>query len=595
MKTTNNYLKKILAVTALGATLFLSGCGNSGDSNPSDQVNSREGSGYYDSSRNSTKNLYSPDNIFSAYNGKGSLECYVPVDRNKDVLYACLVTNPNYYDVSELGLTPPLDYSARTSLKENSQNNYDSFLFNSVFNNSRESFAKLQLQKKLLEIYEKQKSRNYRASADFSHVEEYEGQPSIPVTVLGEKRTCTLAKISEHAKIFIDENDYKKLAKCSISPEKLDELSEEFEKYIYPVMKENFGDGSEIFWSDVDKDGRLSIVISPIVNYYDVSGDEPGGVVGVFDTSSINCDNPRDMIALAVKRDNKSFERWFPDARETIAHEMQHIVNFSAKGNDSESELWIDEGLAVCAEILYRKKRADANLTTYSSYHNGEHKDFAGNDLRLCCYAYLGLELPIKSFETDDDSDPILNQMNILAHYGQKGLFFYYIYEQCGGSRAGGREALKRLCRGNPGLGKFNGLCPDGRTLEQLIIDFSFATLYEKFRNLSDTSLSQNPFSLAGSKHKFETNMNLNYIFSNGGGFCEVTEKELLEGIFDLSGNKTHNFFSSGDSRNLRGNGGTFSFMLRQPKDFGINGEASVRLLFNSNLPVVVNMVRMTD
>ena len=584
MKTTNNYLKKILTVTALGTTLFLSGCGIFGDSNPSDHSYSGGGSGYYDSSRNSIDNLSRPDSIFSAYNETTSLECYVPVDSSKEVLYACLVTNPNHLAISELGLTPPLAYSARASLKENSRNTYDSFLSNTVLGNSRESFAKLQLQKKLLEMYEKQKGNNYRASANSSHIEELaEGQTNIPVKVLGEKRTCTLAKISNHAKILIDENSYKLLNKCSISPEKLEELSQEFEKYLYPVMKENFGDGSETFWSDVDKDGRLSIVISPIVNYFETSGDQPGNVVGIFDTSNINGDNPRDMIALAVKRDEESFDKWFMDARETIAHEMQHIVNFSAKGNRSESDLWIDEGLAVCAEILYRKKRAEDHLTTYSMYYNGEHEDFAGNDTRFCYYAYCYPEIPVKSFATNGDET-----LNVLAHYGQKGLFFYYIFEQCGGS-----DAIKRLCRGKPGLEKFNGLCPYGRTLEQLIIDFNFATLYEKFRNLSVTKLSKNPFSLAGTKHRFSTNMNLNFIVNKDKGiFEEITEKMLLGGMFDLSHNEKKNLLSTGV---LRGNGGTLRFMLRQPKDFGINGEASVRLLFNSNLPVVVNMVRMTD
>ena len=171
------------------------------------------------------------------------------------------------------------------------------------------------------------------------------------------------------------------------------------EKSLTMILKENFGNGSDIFWRDVDNDGKLSIVFSPVVNNYGKS------VVGIFDTASINSSNPRDMISIAVKSgNNKSYEKWFMDARETIPHEMQHIVNFSAKSGRSEIT-WIDEGLAVCAEILYRKKRSEAGLTTYSLYYGSECTDFPGNDARFYYASYYMPENSLTDFSSNEEED----------------------------------------------------------------------------------------------------------------------------------------------------------------------------------------------
>ena len=151
-------------------------------------------------------------------------------------------------------------------------------------------------------------------------------------------------------------------------------------------------------------------------NYGDV-------VVGIFENSALNdYQHARDMICVAVCE--KNYNKWFMDARETICHEMQHIVNFSAKSRGSE-DLWIDEGLSVCSEILYRQNRHKDGLMTYSLYYGGERLDFAGNDARFYYAEYLKPELSLLSFSSSDTDIA-------LAHYGQKGLFFYYLYEQYG-------------------------------------------------------------------------------------------------------------------------------------------------------------------
>ncbi|MBP0988938.1 MAG: hypothetical protein J6S92_11750, partial [Oscillospiraceae bacterium] len=50
--------------------------------------------------------------------------------------------------------------------------------------------------------------------------------------------------------------------------------------------------------------------------------------------------------------------------------------------------------------------------------------------------AYYMPELSLTEFASSSDDDSIN-----LAHYGQKGLFFYYLYEQYG------KETIRRLCQ----------------------------------------------------------------------------------------------------------------------------------------------------
>ena len=568
---------------------LLVGCGGGGGGGSSYYYNGGENyntdsSAYYNSSNNNIRNLITPYNTFSAYNGQTTLPITVPLDSSREVIYACQITNPNKQAITNLTITPPLGYNLRAS--QNDETNAENESLEATINPQlnaiipfRENIAdKLKLKEELYNKYLENEINNKMLSsrANISHLNEVEGQSDIAITVLSKSRRCTLAKVSTYGKFFIDQDGDGSVSAPNITSSSLNQFADEFDKYVYPILKEHFGNGSDIFWHDVDNDGKLSIVFSPVVNNYGKS------VVGIFDTASMNSSNPRDMISVGVKKSSqKSYEQWFMDARETIPHEMQHIVNFSAKRNLGQSSevTWIDEGLAVCAEILYRKKRSEVGLTSYSLYYGSECIDFPGNDARFYYAAYYKPEVCLTSFETYEDNIA-------LAHYGQKGLFFYYLFEQYG------KENLRQLCQGTRGIEKFDSL---NRSLGELFIDFNFAVINEKLRNndLSKYAISYNAANNSNKKQVFQTNMNLNLLFTSGSS-PEVSNSYIERRIVNLNSTRTMNVLSSinNQSTSLPADGGTVRFILKQPN---LISGTSYQITFNSSLPVVVNMVRISQ
>lgn len=579
-------IQRLFTLFLIGATLFLTGCGGGGGSNAYYNSNNSLAP-YYDSTKTSISNLQSVGSIYSAYSGVDALSIRnIPIDSN-EVWYACTVTNPKDSSISNVTLTPPLAYANIRASCENKKSpsylaNYKSNIFYNAKSLRENPITKARLKEELRNKFLAQQAENKRPGirAAISHTLEKVGQLAT-IHVLNKNRNCKLAKISAYGKFFIDQDGDGFVPAPIISDETINNIATEFDTYIYPILRDNFGNDQSIFWDDVDNDRKLSIVFSPVYNNY---GD---GVAGIFDSSSLNHPSySRDVIGISVKSEDTELDKWFMDARETIAHEMQHIVNHSAKPFESE-EIWIDEGLAVCAEILYRKARSEKNLMTFSPYYGTMHEDFAGNDQRLFYYAYLMPEISATSFDiTSTDMDG--KQIETLAHYGQKGLFFYYLYEQYGA------KVVKQLCQGESGRKKFSKLIPD-RSLEQLEIDFNFATLYEKLRNITFTKLSQNPYYSAKSQHRFETDMNLNFVIKDGNSYTEVTEDDINLKVISLDQRKPINILSDESySIGLPSNGGTMRFFFKQPKNFSnIIHNTSYSLTISSSAPVAVNIIRL--
>ena len=587
-------MKKIKVINCLIFVMSISllvGCGGGGGGGGfwRNEEYTTDSSDYYDSTKANVSNLAQPNQRFSAYNGKSNLEIKnISIDNPpKDVLYACLITNPDRYEaITDLQLIPPLALAgnARFSVADEESNEDTSEKIEdslqiakaNVVIPFRENLAdKARLREELYNKYLENEANNKKLlfRAYTSHIDEVEGQRDIDIRVLSKSRKCTLAKVSTYAKFFIDQDGDGSVSAPSISNPSLNQFAIEFDNYVYPILKENFGNGSDIFWRDVDNDGKLSIVFSPVVNNYGKS------VVGIFDTASINSSNPRDMISIGVKAGkNNSYEKWVMDARETVPHEMQHIVNFSAKSGRSETT-WIDEGLAVCAEILYRKKRGAIGLTTYSLYYGSECIDFPGNDARFYYGAYYKPELSLTEFSSSSDDDS-----TTLAHYGQKGLFFYYLYEQYG------KETIRKLCQApERGTDKFQML---DRSLGELFIDFNIAVLNEKLRGLSLTNYPVNPYDVADKKHKFITDLQIKYVYSSKYGFVEVDNTYFEKGFIDLTSEYKMKVGS------VPANGGTVRLFLKQPKEFETRyrgGKHLYTIGFSSAKPVVINMMRISQ
>lgn len=297
-----------------------------------------------------------------------------------------------------------------------------------------------------------------------------------------EPRRCKLVRMTDHCKIFVDQDSYEGLSAVigtyAITEDDLNHIVTEFETYIYPLMNDNYG---EVY--DIDGDGRLSIVFSPV--YPKV------GFAGLFNTLHMNPTNPansnqRDMIGIwtphSLSSSSSTGEKWRMDSRETIAHEMQHAINFSAKvfpggvfkyENDSNfnanedsylEAMWLDESLSVGSEARYRLRRIEAGLQT--SIHEARFDSWASNT----------------SSSSGPHSYGLTTWASTLGHYGQKGLFNYYLYEQYGGDK------IKTMVQSQT-TGVANIEAVYDKTMKELAKGFSLAVINESLRKEGLTSV----------------------------------------------------------------------------------------------------------
>jgi hypothetical protein len=139
----------------------------------------------------------------------------------------------------------------------------------------------------------------------------------------------------------------------------VESLAEEFDTRIFPLVTENFGN-----FLDIDNNGK---VIFLLLDIRDIPGS--GYTAGYFytgdmyDTSIREYSNMADMLYVDInpgKISNQSL-------RYNLAHEFQHLVNFSVRQSiGSPQDTWINEGLSTAAEYLYREKHLQDRIDFFN-------------------------------------------------------------------------------------------------------------------------------------------------------------------------------------------------------------------------------------
>lgn len=178
-------------------------------------------------------------------------------------------------------------------------------------------------------------------------------------------------------------------------------IADEYDKNIYGKMIDNFSMknfqfDSETF-SDImkfadwlaDEDGKLCILLLDIKDNFK-EGINNSYTAGYFHNLHFldrNYSNGKDMIFVDTYPGMEDTEEAFS----TLAHEMQHLMNFATsfvtrilKNNNNENELflmdtWIDEGLASAAEYIYKGEHLTGRIDWYN--YNG-YKESAKSEHR---------------------------------------------------------------------------------------------------------------------------------------------------------------------------------------------------------------------
>ena len=221
--------------------------------------------------------------------------------------------------------------------------------------------------------------------------------------------TADLKYEGDHTLLYVDQTTD---ASC-INDSEAKALGLEFENSIYPTNTSSFG--SE---SDINRDGKVAILLTPIVNELTPPGGASTGyIAGFFMPGDLlptyvptGATNGMEIYYSMVPDPNGIYgnvyekERALEVIRGVIAHEFQHMIMFNYRilifgnGYDGKymAELWVDEGLAHIAEDLNNHddsniRRADLFLNdpgNVTLIHGGDDLEERGASFLF--FRYLG-------------------------------------------------------------------------------------------------------------------------------------------------------------------------------------------------------------
>jgi len=169
-------------------------------------------------------------------------------------------------------------------------------------------------------------------------------------------------------------------------------VANNFDSIIYPRMMATFGIQEKMYVDGIlvaentmeladwmgDRDGKLTILLLDIQDNY-VPNSNHSRMTGYFSSkdllSSQAHSNGADMLYIDTNPDLPGSM----ESNKTIAHEMQHLMNFvtsfllrsDGDGNIHEMDTWINEGLSAIAEWVYSGLYSENRWTHYNADPTG--------------------------------------------------------------------------------------------------------------------------------------------------------------------------------------------------------------------------------
>jgi hypothetical protein len=193
--------------------------------------------------------------------------------------------------------------------------------------------------------------------------------------------TAKLLAEGRYCKVWVEDSS------LNVRPDTARKIAREYDNNIYGKMLSAFDDGkftlpneddTDITLGNIleyadwltDKDGKLSILLLDIRDGYTRQGDSY--TAGYFWGGNLlggSYSNRMDMIYL----DTYPAVPGSKEAYQTLAHEMQHLMNFAATKLEQKPQMdvWIDEGLSSAAEYIYLGEQVEERYEWFNTDREG--------------------------------------------------------------------------------------------------------------------------------------------------------------------------------------------------------------------------------
>lgn len=178
----------------------------------------------------------------------------------------------------------------------------------------------------------------------------------------------------------------------TVTIEQAQEIADEYDNKIKPIMLENFGN-----FYDPTGMGRLNILVYDIQDGF--SSTQTSYHTGFFWSGDLvnTYGNMAAMIHLDTYPSiNYNGNSSLDTAFNTIAHEMQHLISFSKywtntqSGSTAWASTWLDEACSMAAqEAVYPGSVLDSRinqLNTYGTSYASGYSAYAWNESDIACY-----------------------------------------------------------------------------------------------------------------------------------------------------------------------------------------------------------------
>lgn len=290
-----------------------------------------------------------------------------------------------------------------------------------------------------------------------------------------------------------------------------------FDQTLYPIDVDAFGTPS-----DIDQNGHLIVLLSPIVNELTPKSDcATQGFVGGFfvggDLSSSDTSSNQGEIFYSLVPDpsgsvscDHSVDELLRDTPATFLHELQHLIDYSQHvvvHHGPPERGWLDEGLSIVAEELgslyYENKYPPPTGRTNPAQLFPDSSQGFINGLLFDSYSYLlKTDTATATLHSDGDGG--------LAWRGGDWLLMRWLGDVKGAS------IYKTLIQ-NTQVGTANIASASGESFDALFGDFSVAVYTDSLPGVPKSSIpTRNKFARRNLRQMY------NRLFATSGGSSQV-------------------------------------------------------------------------